>query len=256
MKKLNEPLNVFDLKPPTYKEITGIINKLKSSGSPCPHDQMSIIILKRCPIFRTFIHKIISHCWRERKFPSRWKQAFTILIHKKGSNTEPSNLRPITFQPVFAKIYSSLIRNSIYNFLLENQFIESNIQKGFWTAISGTIKHAELLTHIIKHAKNKQRHIIITLLDLKNAFREVDHKLLLKVLEYHHIPDVIELLTTDYYKNYTISIGTYITDPLTVGKGVLQGDCLSPLLFNMVINILIKTIDEERIRCMGYNFCN
>ena len=30
MKKLNEPLNVFDLKQPTYKEITGIINKPKS----------------------------------------------------------------------------------------------------------------------------------------------------------------------------------------------------------------------------------
>ena len=30
MKKLNEALNVFDLKQPTYKEITGIINKPKS----------------------------------------------------------------------------------------------------------------------------------------------------------------------------------------------------------------------------------
>ena len=82
----------------------------------------------------------------------------------------------------------SLIQNRIYNFLLKNQFIESNIQKGFLRAISGKIEHTELLTHIIKHAKNKQRQIIITLLDLKNAFGEVDHKLLLKVLEYHHIP--------------------------------------------------------------------
>ena len=40
MKKLYKPLNVFDLKPPIYKEITGIINKLESSGSPCPDDQI------------------------------------------------------------------------------------------------------------------------------------------------------------------------------------------------------------------------
>ena len=64
-----------------------------------------------------------------RKFPSCWKQAFTILIHKKGSSMEPSNFRPITLQPVFAKIHSLLIQSRIYNFL-ENQFIESNIQKG------------------------------------------------------------------------------------------------------------------------------
>ena len=90
-------------------------------------------------------------------------------------------------------------------------------------------------------------------MDLKNAFGEVDHKLLLKVLEYHHIPDVIKLLITDYYENYAATIGTdtYITDPLIVGKGVLKGNCLSPLLFNMVIDTLIKTIDEERIHCMG-----
>ena len=120
-----------------------------------------------------------------------------------------------------------------------------------------TIEHRELLPHITKHAKYRQHQVIITLLDLKNAFGEVDHKLLLKVLEYHHIPDV-KLLITDYYESYAITIGTdtYITDPLIVGKGVLHGDCLNPLLFNMIINTLIKTIDEERIRCMGYNFCN
>ena len=48
----------------------------------------------------------------------------------------------------------------------------------------------------------------------------------------------------------------YITDPLIVGKGVFQGDCLSLLLFNMIINTLIKTIDDERVRRMEYNFCN
>ena len=145
--------------------------------------------------------------------------------------------------------------NRIYNFLLKSQFIESNIQKSFWRAISGTIEHTELLAHFIKHAKNKQRQIIITLLDLKNTFGDVDHKLLLKVLEYRHIPDEIKLLINDYYKNYATTIGTdtYTTDPLIVREGVLQRDCLT-LLFDMVINTLIKTRNEEGIRFMVYNF--
>ena len=84
MKKLNGPLNVFDFKPPTYKEITSTNNKLKSSGSPCLHDQMSIIILKGCPILKTFMHKIILHCWREQKFPSCWKHAFNYFDSQKG----------------------------------------------------------------------------------------------------------------------------------------------------------------------------
>ena len=48
----------------------------------------------------------------------------------------------------------------------------------------------------------------------------------------------------DYYKNYTITIGTdmYVTDLLIVGEGVLQGHFFGPLLFNMIINTLIQTI--------------
>ena len=70
-------------------------------------------------------------------FPRCWKYAFTILICKKKSNTEPSNFRPNTLQPVLVKIYSSLlIRNRIYEFLVKNDFIETRIQKGFWKGIS------------------------------------------------------------------------------------------------------------------------
>ena len=43
---------------------------------------------------------------------------------------------------------------------------------------------------------------------------------------------------------------------MIAGKGVLQVDCLSPLLFNLVVNTLIKTVDQDRVRCMGYTFSN
>ena len=189
-------------------------------------------------------------------FPQVWKSAFTILIYKKGNNSDPSNFRPITLQPVLAKIYSSLIRNRIYQFLLKNKYIESRIQKRFGEGMSGTIEHTELLSYIINHARNKQREAVITLLDLKNAFGEVDHRLLIKVLEFHYIPEEIKTLIRDYYNNYHAIIGTdnFTTDQINIKKGVLQKDCLSPLLVNMVINTLIKSIDEERIRCIGYTF--
>ena len=75
---------------------------------------------------------------------------------------------------------------------------------------------------MINHARGKQHQIIITLLDLKNAFGEVDHLLLLKTLEYHHIPENIKLVISEYYDDYVITIATdqYKTDPLIVGKGV------------------------------------
>ena len=240
MKKLDQPNYSFDITAPTYSEISKIIRKMKSGS--CPFDQISILVLKNCPILRTALHRIMSHYWDRRLLPKSWKQAFTILIHKKDNAKLPSNFRPITLQPVFAKVFTSIIRNGIYSYLVQNEYIETNIQKGFWKGISGTIKHNELLTHIINHARKNQRHLVITLLDLKNAFGEVHHNLLQTILSYHHIPSEISGLIRNIYEDYTVSIGTkeLVTSPMKVGKGVIQGDCLSPLLFNMCINSLIS----------------
>ena len=165
------------------------------------------IMLKRCPFLRTTLHCIISHCWEKQTFSKTWKYAFTILVYKKGDKKVASNFRPITMQPVFAKVYSSLMRNRIYKFLLENNYIELKIQKGFWSDISGVIEHTEW-TYIINHARKKQRQAIITLLDWQNEFGEVDHRLLLKVFDYHHVSVELKSLIKNYYHNYAISIET------------------------------------------------
>ena len=107
------------------------------------------------------------------------------------------------------------MRNRIFTFVLSNGFIESDIQKGFWTGLSGTIEHTELLTHIIKKAKLKQRSLVVTLFDLRNAFGEVHHNLIRKVLDYHHILPEVRDLVTSLYTDYYISVLTkdYHTNP-------------------------------------------
>ena len=86
------------------------------------------------------------------------------------------------------------------------------------------------MAHIINKARTKQRSLIITLLDLKNAFGEVHHNLIYEVLKYHHIPEHIENLIKDLYTDFQTSIFTeqFHTPFINVGRGVLQGDCLSP----------------------------
>ena len=106
---------------------------------------------------------------------------------------------------------------------------------------------------MINNARIKQRGCVITLLDLKNAFGEVNHNLLVETLKIHHVPDNIITLITSLYTDYTISITTetFMTSPIKVQRGVLQGDSLSPLLFNLIVNTLINTIKSEKVECMG-----
>ena len=55
-----------------------------------------------------------------------------------------------------------------------------------------------------------------------------------------------------------MSVGTndFITNPIKVEKGVLQGDSLSPVIFNMCFDTLIRTIENRNIKLMGYNYTN
>ena len=43
-----------------------------------------------------------------------------------------------------------------------------------------------------------------------------------------------------------------MTSPIKVQRGVLQGDSLSPLLFNLIVNTLINKIKSEKVECMSY----
>ena len=181
-------------------------------------------------------------------------KACTILIHKKGETANPANFRPITLESVPLKVLTSCLRNRTFQFLAENNYIEQNIQKGFTPKLSRTLEHTAQLAHIINKARVKQRSLIITLLDLKNAFGEVHHNLIYEVLEYHDIPDHIKNLVSSLYTDFQTSIITeqFNTSFITVGRGVLQGDCLSPLLFNMSFNTFIQHIKSEKYRQLGF----
>ena len=100
---LPEAKTEFDLEPPTYQEVSRTIFRMKSSKSPCPTDQISVIMLKRCPFLRTYLPDIINHVWSSKKIPAAWRLATTILIHKKGSPDDPGNFRLIILQPICLK---------------------------------------------------------------------------------------------------------------------------------------------------------
>ena len=206
--KLSDPVIQFDLQPPTYRQITNIIRRMKASGCPCPLDQISIICFKRCPFLRSYLTDLIQAVWSSGSIPSEWKKACTILIHKKGDTNTPSNFRPITLENIPLKVFTSCLRNAMHFFLTANNYIEQNIQKGFTQNISGTLEHSAQMANIINKARNKQRSLVITLLDLKNAFGEVRHNLITSVLDYHHIPNHIKLIINNLYTDFKTSIIT------------------------------------------------
>ena len=73
-------------------------------------------------------------------------------------------------------------------------------------AMPGTFEHTAHLAFLIKQAKKQQRSLTVILLNLKNAFGEFHHRLILTVLQYHHIPELKHIkrlsskLKEEFYK--------------------------------------------------------
>ena len=221
---------------------------MKAGAAACPLDQVSVLTLKKCPYLRACLTCLIQKLWKGQNITSVWKKAVTILIYKSDDLSDPKNFRPITLENVFLKVYTSFFRNRIFEYLKTNDYIECRVQKGFIPKISGTIEHTQQLAYIIWHAKRKQKTLVVTLLDLKNVFGKVSHSLIPTVLQFHHIPREMQNIISELYSGFSTSIATktFVTSPLQVEKGVLQGDCLSPLLFNMLFNTFIQTLTKSK----------
>ena len=183
------------------------------------------------------------------------EKACTVLVHKKGDPSDPSNFRPITLESVPLKIFTSCVRDSMFACLKANGYIEHQIQKGFLPKLTGTFEHTAQMASVINAARIKQKSLVITLLDLKNAFGEVHHNLIPEVLKYHHIPTQIQLLIGSLYSEFQTSVITdsFKTPFITIGRGVLQGDCLSPLTFNLCFNAFIHYISDSKFTQFGFS---
>ena len=73
------------------------------------------------------------------------------------------------------------------NLLMSTNLVDNTFQKGFWPRTNGVTEHTSALSHIIYDARKHQRSVVVTILDLRNAFGKVSHKLISKSLELHTI---------------------------------------------------------------------
>ena len=128
---------------------------MKSNGSPCPQDQISKIAFKRSAYLRSYLTKIIQLAWCNRTNLEAWKRVVTILIYKKDSTRNPSNIRPVTLQSIPLRVFTSAVRNKLFVQLKRNNYIETNVQKGFTPVMTGTYEHTAQLAHIIRQAKKE-----------------------------------------------------------------------------------------------------
>ena len=100
---------------------------------------------------------------------------------------------------------------------------------------------------IIEKAREFQKNIYFCFIDYAKAFDCVNHNKLRKILKEMGIPDHLTCLLRNLHagQEATVRTGHGTTDWFQIGKGVHQGCILSPCLFNLYAEYIMRNAGLE-----------
>ena len=136
-----------------------------------------------------------------------------------------------------------------------------DVQAGFRKG-RGTRDQIANICWIINRSREFQKIIYFCFIGYAKAFDCVDHNKLWKILKETGIPDHLICFFRNLYagQEATVRTGRGATDWFQIGKGVCQGCILSPCLFNLYAEYIMRNdgLDEAQagIRIAGRNINN
>ena len=135
-----------------------------------------------------------------------------------------------------------------------------NVQAGFRKG-RGTRDQIANIRWIIKKAREFQKNIYFSFNDYAKAFDCVNHNKLWKILKEIGIPDHLTCLLRNLYADQEATVRTQQgTDWFQIRKGIHQGYILSPCLFNLYAEYIMRNTGQEEaqagIKIAGRNINN
>ena len=204
------------------------------------------------------LHSICQQIWNTQQWPQDWKRSVFIPIPKKGNAKECSNYCTIALVSHPSKVMLKILRTRLQQYT--NREVP-DVQAGFREG-RGTRDQIANIHWIIEKAREFQKNIYFCFIDYAKAFNCVDRDKLWKILKEMGIPDHLTRLLKNLYagQEATVRTGHGTTDWFQIGKGVRQGCVLSPCLFNLYAEYIMRNpgLEEAQagIKIAGRNSNN
>ena len=196
------------------------------------------------------LHHVITLSIMQQKFPSCWKMSKIAPLHKKKSQLQKENYRPVAIISPLSKILEKVIYQQVYDYFSKNDLFDP--------ALHGYREHRSTMTALLTMydkwvlAASKGKVTGIVLADLSAAFDLVDPTLLVKKLEiYGFKDDAISWLHSYLTGRYqAVWIDHVYSELKEHSIGVPQGSNLGSLLFLVFFNDLPTFLNEE-VECFS-----
>ena len=166
----------------------------------------------------------------------------TIFIPKKSQASLPGEFIPISISSVFARVLHKILAQRIdANIEMDDQ------QRAFRAGMDGCRDNTVLFDALLRSRYQQFKSTFAATLDLARAFDSVEHSAIMRAAEAAGIPPLLVNYLKSLYASSTKTLsGTeWSTEPIKVMRGVKRGDPLSPVIFKLVIDQLLRLLPQE-----------
>ena len=240
-----EDLNI-DLGDIRVEEVKAAIQKLKNGKAP-GEDGVCPEMLKADGIETPLIlQHALQDIWEKESCPDMWRSGTIIKLPKKGDLGDCNNWRGITLLSLTSKVFCRIILQRIIA-AVDTKLRQE--QAGFRTGKS-CIDHIFTLRQILEQSHEWNSPLYLAFVDFEKAFDSLHRDSLWRILRHYGIPQKLVNIIKDLYVNFECRVvhNNELTEPFSVSTGVRQGCILSPILFSLAIDWLMRSVTEGQRR--------
>lgn len=128
------------------------------------------------------------------------------------------------------------------NYMTQNRYVDTSIQKGGIEGFSGCLEHTGVLSQLIQEAKKKKDNLIVVWLDFANVYRSIPGNLTEVAMDHYHIPHHIQGMITNDLGDIKLRFQSAIYNKVaTSGERNSNRVLHLPHLVVMGMNLIIST---------------
>ena len=235
------PVNTNNI---TEEEVKKAIKQLKSGKAPGSDNIQAEVLKADINITAKMLHPLINQIWEEEMVPGQWREGLLVKLPKKGDLSKCENYRGITLLSLPSKVLTRIMLERLRDAVdkkLRNE--QAGSRKG-----RSCNDQITTLRIIIEQSIEWQSSLYLNFVDFEKAFDSISRDVMWKLMRHYGIPEKFVNITRNLYQGFTCRVihGNKLTEPFNVNSGVRQGCILSPTLFLLAVDYIMKTVTENR----------